>query len=893
MWVKGHNDMPWNEMADSVANLAREAPTAFPDHVKHIQHLEDDDYISRRFILERGRMGDAQYPEMGIMPKKINGPCERLDSDELARPYMRAVQEPRHEDRKEGHNDITVMTLNALTLLRKGRTHIIKTQMKKAKVQIAGLQETRIRKASRGECDDFRYVNGARSEGSANHGCSIWISKKIGKTNVERHHIKAVVQKPRYVIAAVRCSAIHAMVVSAHAPHAVHTMPEIESFWEELKSAIMKTNTAGLPIIVMADMNCQPCPLEGRVGKLTDDARKVEMDHPAMRFLQDMDLCIPHTYEEVNCRGQLEPTCYSGGETKIDYVMIPAQWRSSAKSSAVVKEVDPSLGRLDHCPVATTFARPTTKAKIIRSRHQLPFDIAKVKDKKNADKVKAIMDDAPKPDWQVDQDTHLHMINQHMVARLTEEFPRSKKKQRPEWMAVETIRLIEEKHDCYKELKEVRTAGEAHDDGGRRRDLLEKKLKALCKQVAKAVGRDRERQIDELAQACDVQFSMNDTHKAYKSLKRLRPFAARPMNIQTTEEGLPVLDQQQAEHEWGARWKKLLDGEDTSFQDLFSAKKTEEQTEKLKEHNVSLYLPTLGETARHIITAKPGKMHGNDLLPIGVWKVDPNRSAKMMAPIYMKTLVTMQWPVAWKGDTHQAIPKAAGKYRGICLADCSGKLLNRSMRAHVIAEVEDKAPDLTCGGVPQKGADFAAHALEQACSYLKAKNRSHAFLFVDVVSAFDNVSRSLLKEAGEGTLVGKIMGAIHEETWTTTQFTDQAYITRRGVKQGDPISDATFLYLFVDAINLMRQRISDEGLASIITTRTHRRKPAPQREQLGKPGDGGHAMGEVVVLETRSDERSRAKHGRMERPRGEAPHAMEEHPQAHRQGGPRREGAGQ
>eukprot|EP00929_Paragymnodinium_shiwhaense_P026639 TRINITY_DN15801_c0_g2_i5.p1 TRINITY_DN15801_c0_g2~~TRINITY_DN15801_c0_g2_i5.p1 ORF type:complete len:1096 (-),score=192.67 TRINITY_DN15801_c0_g2_i5:2335-5622(-) len=581
MWVKGHNGMPWNEMADKVANDARESPMNYPDHTKHIQHLESDTHISRRYVLERGRMGDQQYPELGVLPKKVEKPNEGLDGEELARPYIWAVQELRPGGGDGEQNDVTFMTLNALTLLRKGRAQIINKQMKKAGVHVGGLQETRIRKAGRGECDDYHYINGARSEDSANHGCSLWISKKIGKAKVERHHIKVIAQKPRYVAVAVRCTALHAMLVSAHAPHAGHTKAEVEEFWEELKGLIVRTNTAALPVVVMADMNCQPCPTEGRVGSLTEGEKKVEAEHPAVRFMEDVDLCIPHTYIDYNIQGELETTCFSGGESKIDYIMVPAGWLSSTKSSAVLDDVDPTLGKLDHCPVSTTMVRPTTKPKAIKGRHQLPYDIAQVKDKKNADKVKAIMDDAPKPEWHVDQNAHLHMINQHMVARLTEEFPKSKKKQRPDWMAADTIKLIEEKHGCYKQLRKLRKTTDRQDD---ERDELGKQLKELCKKVAKAVGKDKERQIDEVAQACDAQFSMNDTHNAYKTLKRLRPYQAKPLEIQTTDEGLPVLDQEQAEDEWGKRWKKLLDGEGASFQELFEdAKKPDDNESKANE----------------------------------------------------------------------------------------------------------------------------------------------------------------------------------------------------------------------------------------------------------------------------------------------------------------------
>eukprot|EP00929_Paragymnodinium_shiwhaense_P045760 TRINITY_DN23332_c0_g2_i1.p1 TRINITY_DN23332_c0_g2~~TRINITY_DN23332_c0_g2_i1.p1 ORF type:complete len:1909 (-),score=337.49 TRINITY_DN23332_c0_g2_i1:271-5997(-) len=825
-WIKGHNNMPWNEMADVVANHAREFPASYPNHAKHIQHLETDEFITRRYVLERGRMGDTRFPEVSTEPKQIEAPHERLTSQGLAGSYMRTTVSHIKGKGEAAVNSITFMTFNALTLLRKGRTQTLKSQMSKSGVHIAGLQETRIRKAGRGECDDFHYINGARSSTSANHGCSVWIKKKIGKATIERHHIRLVVEKPRVLIVAVRCSALHALLISAHAPHAGHTAEEVEAFWEDLKADVVKINTAMLPIVVMADMNCQPCPMDGRVGRLAEGEKMVTTEHASMKFIQEMDMCIPHTYAEYNMQGMLTTTCYAGGESKIDYVIMPSSWLTSTGKTTVHTDVDPTLGRLDHCPVSTTVCRPMTTGKMIKGRHSLPYDIAQAKNEKNAEIVKDIMRDAPQPDWQVDQDTHIHMVNQHMVARLTECFPKSKRKRRPEWMASTTIKLIEEKHDCFKKLVRLRRQ-HGHDDA--EREELETKLKGLNKQVAKAVGKDREKQIDELAQKCDAQFSMNDTHHAYKTLKRLRPYQPRPVEILHTAEGMPVLDQQQAEEEWGRRWKNLLQGEDTSFQQLFEAADEAPMQESDKKFDVSLYIPTHEEITRHIITAKAGKMHGNDLLPIDVWKIAPTMAADIMVPIHMKILATMRWPVAWKGDTHQAIPKAAGKFRGICLADSSGKLLSRSMRSHVIDEVQSKAPDLTCGGVQKRGADMAAHALDQAHQFRGRKHKSHAFLFIDVVSAFDNVNRALLAEAGSGTLIGEVINAMHSDTWTTTQFTDKVYKTKRGVKQGDPVSDAAFLLIFVDALNVMRLKLSEAGLSSIITVG---RQPARGSENI-------------------------------------------------------------
>eukprot|EP00929_Paragymnodinium_shiwhaense_P067263 TRINITY_DN33872_c0_g1_i1.p1 TRINITY_DN33872_c0_g1~~TRINITY_DN33872_c0_g1_i1.p1 ORF type:complete len:713 (+),score=127.53 TRINITY_DN33872_c0_g1_i1:263-2401(+) len=234
-----------------------------------------------------------------------------------------------------------------------------------------------------------------------------------------------------------------------------------------------------------------------------------------------------------------------------------------------------------------------------------------------------------------------------------------------------------------------------------------------------------------------------------------------------------------------------------------------------------------GRFANTLVNTKC-KAHGDDLLHIGVLKVEPTLSARMLHPLLTKVAAYYAEPFGWTGDCRVPVPKpnksaAPNEARGIALASSTAKLWHRIVRGTLAKEVASTVDDNVCGAVPGKGTEPAILLQQQFTEWAVRSGKSAAILFIDMSAAFDKVSRSQMQQALPNSWAGKATVAALETTWMVIPTADEPIEVNDGLRQGDPLSDIAYVATLEDALRDIRASLHAAGLDVTIQRRAARR----------------------------------------------------------------------
>ena len=158
-WIPGHNGISFNELADSLANYARESGHCSPIPAGLIETLAAED-------LAWAWLRDQQFSDLPPFSRLTAGHYDPVDAVPL-----HCVPSPQQSHPKDAGRpiDVQLCTYNAQTI--KNKERLLKDQAIELGIDVLFLQETR--KASEGSCvsKDFLTYNSAASEGVG--GCAI------------------------------------------------------------------------------------------------------------------------------------------------------------------------------------------------------------------------------------------------------------------------------------------------------------------------------------------------------------------------------------------------------------------------------------------------------------------------------------------------------------------------------------------------------------------------------------------------------------------------------------------------------------------------------------------------------------------------------------------------
>ena len=157
--------------------------------------------------------------------------------------------------------------------------------------------------------------------------------------------------------------------------------------------------------------------------------------------------------------------------------------------------------------------------------------------------------------------------------------------------------------------------------------------------------------------------------------------------------------------------------------------------------------PTLSEVEQTSRAVKPRKAAGLDQIPGDLLRIASRPLARLLTPLFFKSVARVRQPVQWRGGTLYSAWKGAGptnataSYRSLFVSSAVGKAYHRLMRSKLSPIASGHFSACHYGAKPGAPVTHASHlvlAHEQWCAKTK---QSSATLFLDTRSAYYRVVR--------------------------------------------------------------------------------------------------------------------------------------------------------
>lgn len=207
-------------------------------------------------------------------------------------------------------------------------------------------------------------------------------------------------------------------------------------------------------------------------------------------------------------------------------------------------------------------------------------------------------------------------------------------------------------------------------------------------------------------------------------------------------------------------------------------------------------------------------MYGNDKLV--------ERITRILNRVWKGEKMPDRWrlgvisPIYKKGDKHNV-----NNYRGVTLLDVTYKIYATILNEKLKNEIDAKniLPDTQAGFRKKRGAMDNVYILKQAIEeeIHNKKEKCYAF-FADIKAAFDQLDRAYmwktLTKLGIKQRLREKIQEIYQETRNAVKISDEMteiFWTRKGVRQGCPLS-ATLFTLYVADLEEVLRRAQDGGL---------------------------------------------------------------------------------
>ena len=265
-------------------------------------------------------------------------------------------------------------------------------------------------------------------------------------------------------------------------------------------------------------------------------------------------------------------------------------------------------------------------------------------------------------------------------------------------------------------------------------------------------------------------------------------------------------------------------------------------------------IPSLRDVCNLMSYCKRGRAHGEDGIASEALAIAPVVSAMAFHSVFLKTIVRMEEPAAYRGGAVVNIWKSKGcqytcsNHRGVTVGDSVGKKLHTWYRKCLFPSALSFSSKVQCGGYKGRGTDICSFTVRSFLQAMVPIRWSAAVLFVDITAAFDSLLReqifscyngevslrsilstikmpydvidkalsiaqnSIFSQAGVSTHLNQLVANAHYGSWFATDGLAGIIATLIGAKQGDPLGDIIFNMCVSAIIREIEQAAADAGL---------------------------------------------------------------------------------
>ena len=772
-----HVGDPANELADSIAKAF--AKGCLPNYLSRI----DLDWLikatkehgSWAWLYIGAFAGSSDLPP--LRDQIITLPEERGDTVPQCRSSM--VMSMHSVESSSVRLNIASVNVKSLFVGDNGREEKIYTPAKACFLaqqldwcgyDIIGIQETCSKQSGIGYVGNYiRVMSGCTPQGQL--GCDLWLHQN--KLQVKPGDLCVLAHDPRRLVVRVQTAALDMVITILHSPHSGDSVESRKTWWNTTRSLCQRFSTLA-PQIICIDANAQITSAHPpHTGTLTDGK-----PNPNEEFLIELcrlcDLFAPCTFEEVQQNASGTWWHPSDRWLRIDYVLLPLNWRLSVTSTWTDSDID-------LCALSPDHRLTGCNVHMVVPKHQkeAPFgnyNWEKLDDPGVHARLSHAISSLPRIPWDKNVHDHAATIRDNLHMALSDTLGPAKRRRKSSYITDATWATREGKRKLSK-LLQAREAYlnnlwtvwsfEAWRDAVHLFSMvrphfawllrceigtahLRRSLRDTTKELKKNLETDR----SDYARNCADRCRGQPLHIVFQELRKLRIGGAirkrgrPPLPSLCRKDGQAAEDCQEIAEIWRLHCAQLEAGEIVTPEGLHS-----NLAENCSHRALSSIspddLPTLSCLEKHVRKVQAHKAPGCDRLPSLICKTFPREISRMLYPLLLKQAVTLEEAAEYKGGMLVAMYKGKGSvtqassYRGLMLTSIVGKTIRSAYREKMLRTFYTYTSDGHYSARARGNVGQAALTLRLYMRYAKQHQLNCGVVFLDIQHAYYSVCREL------------------------------------------------------------------------------------------------------------------------------------------------------
>lgn len=626
---------------------------------------------------------------------------------------------------------------NIRTMIDPGTLNTVESEMKRYKLEILGLSETRWNGYGEFKTQNGNTLiySGFPDENSARrHGVGILLSPNSRKGLMDWKPISE-----RLIMVRLRNRVRNITIIQCYAPTEEAAEEEKDSFYEQLTDVVRTAKTQDIKII-LGDFNAKVGSdnegVELVMGKHGEGVRN-DNGGRLIEFCGINELVIGGTlFPHKKCHKLTWTSPNAQTENQIDHILICKKWRSSLLDTRSKRGADCGS---DHNLVIAEIRLKIAAIKSTHGQRQRFYNVEKLKDKNMARDFNLELRNRFQA-LELEENEGVEEIwnkTKEVIKKTSEQKLGYKQHTKKPWVSNETNTKIEER----RQLKKIREEAKTREQKSRaNKDYYDKH-----REVKKSYRNDKRKWAENLADEAQKAANTGNIKELYNTTKRLANKQLRAKKPIKDKDGNALVNERDQIKRWQEYFKEL-------FQKNTEEVTSEEEIEVQEDNRISSEPPTRAEICKAVKEMKNGKSPGIDHIPAEVLKANPETTADIMLELYKKVWETGDFPEDWRKGLMIKLPKKGDltecqNWRGITLLSIPSKVLLRIILNRIKTVIDEKIRREQHGFRAGRSCTDLINTLriivEQSSEY-----QTQLFLtFVDFERAFDSVTREAMWSA--------------------------------------------------------------------------------------------------------------------------------------------------
>lgn len=665
-------------------------------------------------------------------------------------------------------------TFNVNSLLKTGKLKHLTDTLKKHKILITAVQETRFVDTDTFDSQGFRIYKGKvgnRVMKNMPHlGTAFIIDKTILHSIVEFDS-----QSERISSLTFKSTNKMYTIVNAHAPineDNKKNKEKVETFWNQLDDLMQKIPDKN-NVILLGDFNAQ-------IGK-EKKYKTIVGNYPAhnrttRNGIRLIELCQAH-----------------------NLILKSTAFKKLPRKQKTWVSPNPNIGefQLDHVAIKKTYHKEIMNVRVLRGANldsdhylsKIKFKVIpkrkyikqQIKGRKYSTEKLLSSDDFTRATEDI-QTQSWENIKENLINK-AEQIAPLKKIRKHAWWSMECDTLIETRRQAWQQWQSQKTE-ESRENFIRIRKMVDKSIK----QIKNAYGTQTLMQIDE-------EFTKNNTRSFYRTFKqKLSKYSAPTLQFRDVNGAIA--------HNNIENCRILAE----YFERLLNCEPIVEKFEFTRNNydKPNSEPPTIDELQQIISELRNDKASGENQIVAELWKKAHKNAVKSLQWVFDEIWKKEDIPVEWKTALIHPLHKKGSKtdpnnYRGISLLDVTYKILSKVLLMRAEPQLDPQLGEYQGGFRKGRSCIEQIFNLKNIMAYQKSRKKMYVITFIDFKKAYDSIDResllSVLEELGLDKKTTNIIKATITNTFSKVKFMGElsdSFEIKTGVRQGDGLSPLLF-----------------------------------------------------------------------------------------------------